>query len=215
MKKSTKALIWGASAVVFTLALNIIDVKTVERTNTHVGMATVNQAVFDFMGVNPIWETVTNILIVILAAVMAAVVIWLFVKRFGAKKAESKRIAVGIASAFITAGAVLMLYFVFKNMIVVNYRPILVDGKAEASFPSLHTLGAVAFAFVEASLISKNTKNKTLRLVANTLLPTMAAMVGLGRVAAGMHWTTDVIGAVLYGMTLVSTYELLIENKYE
>ena len=122
MKKSTKALIWGASAVVFTLALNIIDVKTVERTNTRVGMATVNQAVFDFMGVNPIWETVTNILIVILAAVMAAVVIWLFVKRFGAKKAESKRIAVGIASAFITAGAVLMLYFVFKNMIVVNCR---------------------------------------------------------------------------------------------
>lgn len=47
-------------AVVFTILVKIVDVKTIGVNETNIGFATVNQFVFESIGVNMIWYHITD-----------------------------------------------------------------------------------------------------------------------------------------------------------
>lgn len=57
--------------VLYTAAVALIDVKPVGQMNSNVGMATINKALSDAIGVHMIWYDITNIL-GILALLIAA-----------------------------------------------------------------------------------------------------------------------------------------------
>lgn len=212
MKKSTKTLIWGLSAVVLTMAVGMIDVKVVSGTGAEVGFATLNQAIWDFFGVNETWDGMTDILmwIMVITAVVAGG--W-GLMRWAKDEKDSARIGKGVVG-FAGAGALMVaVHWFFDNIWVVNYRPVLVDGMKAVSFPSAHTLVAVVLGISTAMMLCQLVKNRTARVVINTLLPTLMVWIMVGRIMAGAHWVTDVAGSLCYGMTIVSAYQWWMEKK--
>ncbi len=96
----------------------------------------------------------------------------------------------------------IMMYILFE-VYIVNYRPILMEGELEASYPSSHTMLVCCFmaaAMLECGvLIESRTANLMIRLVSVII---MAVMVG-GRLASGAHWFTDIIGGLLISGALI------------
>ena len=58
-------------AVVFTILTKVVDVNTVEATGSEIGFSTINQSVFETIGVNNIWYDITKLLGVV--AILIAV----------------------------------------------------------------------------------------------------------------------------------------------
>ena len=160
MKKSVKTLIWGLLAVVLTMALGMIDTKVIAETGTEVGFATFNQVVWEFFGMNAIWDNVADVLmwtLVVLAAVAGA---WSLM-RWAKDDKDSAKIGRGVVG-FAGASALMVgVHWFFDNIWIINYRPVLVDGLKEVSFPSAHSLVAVVLGIAVAMLLCQLVKNRT------------------------------------------------------
>ena len=111
-----------------------------------------------------------------------------------------------------------MLLFVYLDfeLITVNYRPIILDGELEASYPSSHTmlsLGIMITAIFELHELIKN--KKAILIITDILCCAVALTVLLGRLLSGVHWLTDIIAGALLAASLVCFYRygvLLLEN---
>jgi undecaprenyl-diphosphatase len=111
---------------------------------------------------------------------------------------------------------VILLFFwlLFDKLVVINNRPIFVEGKTEPSFPSTHTL-LVVFIYLSAYTVIRNlTNNKMYQNIVLCLAITISLIVSISRVLAGMHYITDVLGGILLGLTLFFlSFGLSFDNK--
>ena len=100
---------------------------------------------------------------------------------------------------------VLAVYLLFEAL-PVSFRPILVNGKLEASYPSSHTV--LVLCVMGTALLylhSMEGRCPTRLLLGGACLLAMVLTV-LGRLLSGVHWCTDVIGGVLVSSGLVLLY---------
>lgn len=99
------------------------------------------------------------------------------------------------------------LYVLFEKF-VVNYRPVLLPGETApaASFPSSHTMLALAIFGSAALLSARYVKQRTAR----TVLYFLCSALGIGtvvlRLLSGVHWLTDIVAGVSLGTGLVELY---------
>ena len=93
---------------------------------------------------------------------------------------------------------------------VINYRPVLIDGELEASYPSSHTMLALTVLPTAAYQVKKRLKSKTLARVVSLALIAVALCILSLRVGSGVHWLSDIIGGVLLSGALVFAYETLL-----
>lgn len=88
-------------------------------------------------------------------------------------------------------------------------RPPLADAvppyELSASFPSGHTLNAVALAGMLAYLLLREQSTVTGRAATVALVVLFASAMGLSRVYLGHHWLTDVIVAWALGLAWLTT----------
>src|SRR5574344_807500 len=141
MKKNKKnIIICGgliALAVVYTILVKYIDVQVIGPKESSVGFATINKFVFNLTGVNMIFYHITDWLGFIplfIAFIYAMIGLFQMIKRRSLFKVDKEIIGLGIFYV-----GVIGLYIFFETYII-NYRPILMDGTLEASYPSSHTL---------------------------------------------------------------------------
>ena len=102
-------------------------------------------------------------------------------------------------------------FYVAFEIITINYRPILIDGVLEASYPSSHTMLATCFmttAIIELNRLLKG--KKTLLIVLDVIFVAIAALIVIGRLLAGVHWLTDIIAGLLLSGALISLYCLAV-----
>ena len=101
---------------------------------------------------------------------------------------------------------VLAAYLLFEEF-VINYRPVLIAGYLEASYPSSTTL--LVLCVMPTSLMQLNTriKNKNLRLCTAWAIRTFIAFMVLGRLLSGVHWLTDIVGGILLSAGIVKMYQ--------
>ena len=97
-------------------------------------------------------------------------------------------------------------YVAFEKY-VVNYRPILVDGVLEASYPSSHTMLTTAMLGMAIVQMRKRVRGKALRGLIDVVLGAAIAAMAVGRLMSGVHWLTDIIGGLLLGFALVALYD--------
>ena len=94
-------------------------------------------------------------------------------------------------------------------MIPINYRPILIDGAMEASYPSSTTLLVLSVMPTLLFQVNRRAKRQTVRRMAAFVILFSAFMV-IGRLVAGVHWLTDIVGSVLLSAGLYSLYRAAV-----
>ena len=100
---------------------------------------------------------------------------------------------------------VLAVYLLFENL-AINYRPILINGYLEASYPSSTTLLVMCVMPTSIMQFNMRISNKLLRNIVNIILTIFIGLMVLGRLISGVHWLTDIIGGILLSSGLVTLY---------
>lgn len=194
-------------AVIFTILVKTVDVQDIGVNGTNIGFATINKNIFETVGVNDLLYKITNILGYIslgIVGIFAIVGLVQLIKRKSLFKVDKEIIALG--GFYII---VLALYFIFDK-IAINYRPILEDGKLEASYPSSHTLLAICV-FLSAIWINKSLFKSDMTKIINILLMMMLVLTVLGRFLSGVHWFTDIIGGILISSALLMCFKTVLD----
>jgi len=101
---------------------------------------------------------------------------------------------------------VVMALYIFFEMFVVNYRPILINGNLEASYPSSTTMLVMCVMPTAIMQFNSRIKNNGFRKCVNILILVFIAFMVTGRLISGVHWFSDIIGGALLSGGLVMIY---------
>ena len=212
-RKYWLTIILGVMAVLLTVSLLFIDKKAVGPNGSEVGFAGLNTAVAGNITPSKTWDKISDVLIAGIVASGAIFAVMGLVQWIGRK--SFKKVDWNIKMLGVVYAVLALLYVVFEKLIVINHRPLLVNEALEVSFPSTHTLIAVTLALTVVLTLKDYIKNKKVRVALTCGLVLLAIITAASRILAGMHWTTDVLGGLLYGATLVSLYANLRKEKNE
>ena len=206
-KKNKKRLVLGAGLVVafvlWTVLVCFVDVRTIGPEGSSVGFATLNGFVHELTGVNWLLYTVTDWLgLVPIAAALGFAILGLvqLIKRKSLWKVDHSILALGVFYIVIMAA-----YLVFE-IVVINYRPTLIEGYLEASYPSSTTMLVMCVMPTAAMQLNARIKNTVFRRCAIIAIVAFTAFMVIGRLVSGVHWITDIIGGALFSIGIVTTY---------
>ena len=212
MKKENQRNFCIATCMLFafllwTVAIQFVDVEAIGPQESSVGFATINQFVHNLTGVHMSLYTITDWLgLVPLGFVMGFALLGLiqWVKRKHLLKVDYSILVLG--GFYI----VVMAAYVLFEVLVINYRPVLINGYLEASYPSSTTM--LAMCVMPTAIIQFNAriKNNVLkRFIASAIIAFIVFMV-IGRLVSGVHWFTDIIGGALFSTGLVLMHRAII-----
>ena len=98
---------------------------------------------------------------------------------------------------------VVILGYLLFEMVPINYRPILIGGKLEASYPSSTTLLVLS--------VMPTLKYQSDRRIRNTAGKQALTFMVIGRLLSGVHWATDIVGSVFLSLGLYMIYRFMAE----
>ena len=98
-------------------------------------------------------------------------------------------------------------------MFVVNYRPILINGILEASYPSSTTMLVMCVMPPAIMQFNSRIKNNGFKKCVNILIAAFIAFMVIGRLVSGVHWFSDIIGGTLLSAGLVMMYRFVSIKK--
>ena len=210
-KLSKKTLLCFAASIVFfilfaafTATVMLVDVRAIGPLNSSVGLATINKSVFDTVGQSTVWYEITEIL-----GLIPFVVIGVFAI-LGLIQAIKRKSVLKVDSAILLLGAFYILLgitFVAFEIVEINFRPILVEGELEASYPSTHTMLASGIMLTAIYVIKELfAKKKPLVIALSIACILLAAIIVVGRLLSGVHWFSDIMAGLLISGALVSLY---------
>lgn len=213
--KKTKGKLFGIAGILlaafalWTLAVQHIDVQAIGPNGSSVGFAGLNGWVHDLTGVHMGLYVLTDWLgLVPMGFVLGFAVL-------GMVQWMRRRKLFRVDSDILLLGGfyllVLILYLVFET-VAVNARPVLIDGRLEASYPSSTTMLVLCVMPTAMMQLRARIRNTKVRTIVLTILAVFTACMVVGRLIAGVHWFTDIIGGVLLGAGLVALYDA-IEKK--
>ena len=213
-KKNKKRLVLGVSLVVafvlWTILVCFVDVRAIGPEGSSVGFAALNGFVHELTGVNWLLYTVTDwlgIVPIAVALVFAILGLVQLIKRKSLWKVDHSILALGVFYI------VVMAAYIFFEVVVINYRPTLIDGYLEASYPSSTTMLVMCVMPTAAMQLNSRIKNTVLRRFAVIAIVVFTAFMVIGRLLSGVHWITDIIGGALLSAGLVTMYDVFGKCK--
>ena len=212
MKKRTRLhLILSAGLLAafaaWTLLVTLIDVKPIGPHGSCVGLATLNGAFHRLTGVHVLLYGITDWLGLVPIAVALGFAL------LGLAQWIGRRSLLRVDRNILLLGAfyiVVMAAYIAFEMLAVNYRPILISGCLEASYPSSTTL--LTMCVMPAALMQLNVRIRggaTKTVIARTVIAFTVFMV-IGRLFSGVHWLSDIVGGVLLSGGLVAAYAAIL-----
>ena len=194
------------SSILFIILLKTIDVKCNAVNNSCIGFSTINQFLFNKIGVNLLWYNITDwlgLIPILISMVYAIIGLKQLIKRNSIRKVDKEIIILGIFYI-----AVISIYILFEKYII-NYRPILMNGFLEASFPSSHTLMTICLCGSSIIINNRLFKNKFTKII-NVISLFIIIITIIGRLISGVHWFTDIIGGILISSFLLMLFYLIL-----
>ena len=208
MKREVKWNLCGALALMVAFALwtwlvCVVDVAPIGPRDSQVGFSALNGSFHALVGVNMALYTVTDWLgLVPIAVALGFGVMGL------AQWIKRKRILRVDCSILVLGGfyvAVMAVYVLFE-MVVINRRPVLIEGYLEASYPSSTTMLVMCVMPTAMMQCKARVRVRALRAVLLWSMGAFLAFMVVGRVLSGVHWITDIIGGALVSCGLVLAY---------
>ncbi len=210
-QRDKRGIISGAvlilAFVLWTLLIQTVDVQRVGVNGTNVGFAAANTWFHRLTGVHMGLYTVTDWLgLVPIAVCMGFGILGLtqWIRRKSIAKVDRDILLLGGYYILVILG-----YLIFE-MIPINYRPILINGAMEASYPSSTTLLVLSVMPTLLFQVSRRTKEQTVRRITAAFVVLFSAFMVTGRLVAGVHWLTDIVGSVLLSAGLYSLYRAAV-----
>jgi len=212
MKQHDKRGILSGAALIlafilWTVLIQTVDGQPVGVNGTNVGFAAVNTWFHRLTGVHMSIYSVTDWLGLVPIAVcigfgLLGLTQW--IRRKSIAKVDRDILLLGGNYILVILG-----YLLFE-MIPINYRPILIDGAMEASYPSSTTLLVLSVMPTLLFQVNRRAKSQTIRRITAAFVLLFSAFMVIGRLVAGVHWLTDIVGAVLLSAGLYSLYRVAV-----
>ena len=192
----------------WTIAVCTVDVQAIGPQGSTVGFAALNGYVHTLTGVHFTLYHITDWLglvpvAVCLAFAVSGLVQWI---RRGFFKVDRDLFVLGGFYIVVIAA-----YLLFEEA-VINYRPVLIDGFAEASYPSSTTLLVLCVMPTAAMQLNRRMHQGLCRTVVTWIIVAFTAFMVVGRLLSGVHWLTDIVGGGLLSAALVTMYRALAET---
>ena len=205
------SIILTVLAIGYTFLVKKIDVRAIGPNNSVVGFARLNKAFSNLVGSNMTLYKITEILgiiVILIVLVYGLIGLIQLIKRKSLLKVDKDILLLG--GLYVLMGIV----YVFFEKFIINYRPILIDGELEASYPSSHTILAICIC-VSSLIVSKNYVPEKYRKITNIITIVLLVGVFLGRTISGVHWISDIIGGVIISVMLLMYFYTLYDVKFK
>lgn len=199
-----------AAFVLWTVAVCFVDVQAVGPRSSNVGFATVNSFVHNLTGVNFALYVITDWLgLVPIAVCLCFAVFGLvqWIKRRNITKVDFDILMLGVFYL------ITMAVYILFEFVVINYRPTLIDGYLETSYPSSTTMLVLCVMPTALMFFDKRIKKGWLRKVVTVMIIAFIVFMVVGRLISGVHWLSDIIGGILVSSGLVLMYQSVCSCK--
>ena len=217
MEKKNSRLFWVgvgllAVFVLWTVLIRFVDVEAIGPRQSSVGFATLNGYIHNLTGVNMSLYVITDWLgLVPIGVAFGFAVLGLvqWIKRKSLLKVDRSILTLG--GFYVVVMAVYILF----EIVVINYRPTLIDGYLEASYPSSTTMLVMCVMPMAMMQLRTRIKNKAFGRCVMIAIAAFIAFMVIGRLASGVHWITDIIGGALLSTAIVLIYYAIsdVETK--
>ena len=206
-KTLCSGFIFIALFTIWTFLIQVVDVQSIGLKDSDVGFATLNKWFHNLTGVNLMLYNITDwlgLVPVFICMIFATLGLVQLINRRSLLNVDLDITYLGIYYAIVIFG-----YLIFE-MIPINYRPILINGFVEASYPSSTTLLVLS---VMPSLVFQSNyrvKNNTLKQVICVFTIIFSAFMVIGRLISGVHWLTDIVGSIFLSFGLFCLYKGIV-----
>ena len=193
-----------AAFAVWTVLIQIIDVQPVGQNGTNIGFSTFNCRFHQLTGVHMAVYTITDWLGLVPIAVcmiFGAMGLVQWIRRRNLLKVDADLMILGIYYII-----VIFCYLIFE-MIPINYRPVPIDGRMEASYPSSTTLLVLSVMPTLIEQMNRRMGNKKWKQILTISAILFSVLMTFGRLISGVHWFTDIVGSVLLSEGLFCLYQ--------
>ena len=193
--------------VLWTVLIRRVDVQAVGQNGTKVGFADFNVWFHQLTGVNMTLYTITDwlgLVPIFICLSFGGLGLVQLIKRRSLLRVDSDILLLGVYYVL-----VIVCYLIFE-MIPINYRPVLIEGRLEASYPSSTTLLVLSVMPTLMCQTYRRVENSLIRKAVATFVIAFSMFMVFGRLISGVHWATDIIGSILLSAGLYMLYRSVV-----
>ena len=213
MEKKNSRLFWVgvgllAVFVLWTVLIRFVDVEAIGPRQSSVGFATLNGYIHNLTGVNMSLYILTDWLGLVPIGVAFGFAV------LGIVQCIKRKSLLKVDRSILTLGGfyiVVMVVYILFEIVVINYRPTLIDGYLEASYPSSTTILVMCVMPTAMMQLRTRIKNDLFRRCVMLTITVFIIFMVIGRLVSGVHWITDIIGGAILSTGLVMLYYLVCD----
>ena len=195
----------------WTVLILCVDVQAVGQNGTKIGLAGFNVWFHQLTGVHMTLYTITDWLGLVpnfICMCFGVLGLVQLIKRRSLRKVDADVLLLGVYYVLVIA-----CYLIFE-MIPINYRPVLIEGRQEGSYPSSTTLLVLSVMPTLMFQENRRVSNAMIRKAVAVSVIAFSAFMVIGRLISGVHWATDIIGSVLLSAGLYMLYRSVVLYTY-
>lgn len=209
MKRKTRMIIAAcsfAAFVLWTAALCFVDVQPIGPQGSEVGFAALNSFVHGLTGVHmglyvlTDWLSILPVCFVIGFAILG---LCQWIKRKKLRLVDRSILVLGCLYV-----VVMVTYLLFETF-AINFRPVLINGVLEPSYPSSTTLLVMCVIPTSAVQLGGRIKRPSVRRSIYILFYAFTIFMLVARLMSGVHWASDIIGGILLSSGYMMLYRSL------
>jgi undecaprenyl-diphosphatase len=196
-----------AAFVLWTILIQCVDVQAVGQNGTNIGFAAFNVWFHEMTGVHLMIYTLTDwleLIAVLICLCFGGMGLAQLVKRKHLLLVDWDILLLGIYYLLV------ILCYLFFEIVPVNYRPIPIEGVMEASYPSSTTLLVLSVMPTLKFQADRRSESRGVRNAVSAFVIAFSAFIVIGRLVTGVHWATDIVGAVLLSTGLFLLYRAAV-----
>lgn len=199
----TAAILLLLLFALWTWAVSVVDVRPIGPGGSCVGLASLNEAFHRWTGVHMgLYLAIDWLSLVPVGCVLGFGALGLvqLVQRRSLLRVDRDLLVLGVFYV------VLLGAYLFFEEHIVNWRPVLIEGVLEASYPSSTTLLVTCVMSTTFMQVTRRMRPCVTRRVVQLSVAVFALLMVGARMVCGVHWLSDVVGGLLLSAALVLAY---------
>ena len=191
----------------WTALIQTADVQPVGQNGTMIGLAALNLRFHAWTGVHMWLYLLTDwlgLVPILMCLFFGGIGLCQLIRQRSLGKVDRDLLILGFYYLI-----VILFYLLFAEL-AIHYRPILIEGRMEASYPSSTTLLVVCVMPTVTAQANRRLKSAARKRMIRMVCVGFTAAMAVARLVCGVHWLMDIVGALLLGMGLFRLYKAVI-----